>query len=143
MDQNKHDDGKIRPSLIPTTALRYISDVRGFGLKKYPQTGENGWKEVGRERLLDAMLRHIINYIENPDGVDEESGLPIIAHIATNAAFLCWFDEQERQENYIPQWLGMVNSGKNVELSKAVDSCIASLMDIFTGETKTEKGDNK
>lgn len=98
MDKNKHDDGKIRPTLIPTSALRYISMVREYGLKKYPETGREGWKEVGRERITDALFRHLINYIEDPDGFDEESGLPIIAHIACNAAFLCWFDEHERAE---------------------------------------------
>lgn len=93
MDKNKHDDGKIRPTLIPTSALRYISMAREYGLKKYPETGREGWKEVGRERITDALFRHLINYIEDPSGVDEESGLPIIAHIACNAAFLCWFNE--------------------------------------------------
>ena len=98
MDKNKHDDGKIRPTLIPASALRYISMVREYGLKKYPKTGKDGWKEVGRERFADALFRHLINYIEDPSALDEESGLPVIAHIACNAAFLCWYDEKAEKD---------------------------------------------
>lgn len=97
MDDNKHDDGKIRPTLVPPSVIRYIAKVREFGLEKYPNTGEGGWKEVGRARITDALYRHLLSYLEDPNSVDEESGLPIIAHIACNAAFLCYFDEQERK----------------------------------------------
>ena len=133
MDTNKHDEGKIRPSLVPTSAIRYISEVRGYGLTKYPETGENGWKEVGRERFLDALMRHLISYIEDPEATDAESGLPTIAHIATNAAFLCWYDEQQRQENYIPEWIKGI--------SKLADEITASL--ISEANDKSTKGDNK
>lgn len=93
MDKNKSDDGKPRPTLVPTSALRYITAVREYGLKKYPETGRTGWQVIGKERILDALFRHLIAYIDNPHGKDPESGLPIIAHVACNAAFLCWYDE--------------------------------------------------
>lgn len=163
MDKNKHDDGKIRPSLIPTSALRYISQVREYGLNKYPETGENGWKDVGRQRFLDALCRHLINYIDDPYGVDEESGLPIIAHIACNAAFLCWFDEQERQSkqsDYILQmtlddlyhkmppmeWKNCADRMKDEDIRRKYP-CTMMALDKFIEQgyhfKETKKGDNK
>ena len=117
MDKNKNDEGKIRPTLIPPSALRYISMARAYGLEKYPETGEDGWKEVGRERIADALFRHLINYIEDPYGLDEESGLPIIAHIACNAAFLCWFDEVNTDINYIQQTFDVVDVRPKKEIT--------------------------
>ena len=140
MDKNKHDDGKIRPTLIPTSALRYISMVREYGLKKYPETGREGWKEVGRERITDALFRHLINYIEDPDGFDEESGLPIIAHIACNASFLCWFDEEERGNDDISETYSIPYADFLREFP-----CSAMALDKFIKQGncfKKQKGDN-
>ena len=33
-------------------------------------------------------MRHICRYLKEPDGVDDESGLPHLWHIACNVAFL-------------------------------------------------------
>ena len=89
-DKNKHDAGKAPISLVPTAIIWEIAKVRDFGVNvKYPETGRDGWRTIGKERLRDAMLRHCLRYIENPNGVDEESGLSHLAHMVTNAAFLC------------------------------------------------------
>lgn len=85
---HKADEGKPRISLVPTGIIWAIARVREYGLKKYPETGREGWKTLSRERIRDAMLRHCLRYIEDPDGVDEESGLTHLAHLATNVAFL-------------------------------------------------------
>jgi hypothetical protein len=37
----------------------------------------------------DALLRHTLAYMDDPRGVDAESGLPHLSHIACNVAFLC------------------------------------------------------
>ena len=82
----KADAGKPRLSLVPMQILWDIAEVREFGCIKY--TPDN-WKRVEPERLREALLRHVIRYIDDPDGVDDESGLPHLSHIATNVAFLC------------------------------------------------------
>lgn len=82
----KADAGKLRISLVPTGIIREIAKVRMYGTKKYHDP-EN-WKKVEKERYRDALLRHILAYIDNPDGVDEESGLPHLSHVACNVAFL-------------------------------------------------------
>ena len=86
---HKADDGKPPISLVPTGIIWEIAKVRHYGVNiKYPETGRDGWKTLSKERIRDAMLRHCLRYIGDPDGVDNESGLSHLAHMATNAAFL-------------------------------------------------------
>lgn len=88
-DKNKADQGKPPISLVPTGIIWEIAKVRDYGVNvKYPETGREGWREVGEERLRNAMLRHILRYLDDPDGVDDESGLPHISHAACGMAFL-------------------------------------------------------
>lgn len=46
------------------------------------------WRSVEPQRYRDALYRHWLAYLEDPGGVDEESGLPHLWHLACNAAFL-------------------------------------------------------
>lgn len=59
----KADEGKPRLFLVPAELDIAVGRVMTFGAKKY---GARTWR-----------------------GVDEESGLPHLWHLATNAAFLC------------------------------------------------------
>ena len=88
-DQNaKADAGKYRPSIVPMRELiKDIAAVREYGDKKYGDT--NSWQRVDRERYVDALGRHTIEFLDNPTSRDEESGLPHLWHIACNVAFLC------------------------------------------------------
>ena len=86
---HKADTGKAPVSLVPTGIIWAIARVRDYGLKKYPKTGREGWKNIDKNRIRDAFLRHVLRYIDDPEGVDEESGLPHRAHAACNLAFLC------------------------------------------------------
>lgn len=86
----KADAGKPRISLVPTEIVRAIARVREYGNNKYGSS-EN-WKMVEPERYVDAMCRHLLAYIDDPKGVDKESGLPHLWHLATNVAFLIEFD---------------------------------------------------
>jgi len=95
----KADAGKVRPTLVPTAAIWAIAKVRQYGVEiKYPETGIDGWKTIGKERLRDAMCRHMLKYIEEPEGFDDESGLPHLWHLLTNAAFLCELEDAEREQ---------------------------------------------
>ena len=93
-DKHKADAGKPPVSLVPTGIIWEIAKVRDYGVNiKYPETGRDGWRTIGKERIRDAMLRHCLRYIENPDGLDEESGLPHLSHLACNIAFLIELEE--------------------------------------------------
>lgn len=91
----KADSGKPRLTLVPRKIIWAIARVREFGMKKYKQ--EDNWKRVEPVRYRNALFRHLLAYLDNPDGVDPESGLPILWHVATNAAFLIemeWKDDE-------------------------------------------------
>lgn len=95
MDQTaKRDAGKPRPTLVPVKAIRAITAVREKGCEKYGDP-EN-WRKVEPQRYRDALYRHLLAYLEEPFGLDEESHLPHLWHLLTNAAFLAdleWPDE--------------------------------------------------
>lgn len=89
----KADAGKPRLSLVPTEIISCIARVREFGNKKYKDA--DSWKRVEKERYRDAMFRHLIAYIDNPSGKDDESGLPHLWHLACNVAFLCEMEKDK------------------------------------------------
>lgn len=82
----KADAGKPRLSLVPTQIIYDIARVREYGDKKYGST--DNWKTVEEQRYVDAMFRHLLAFVKDPDGRDEESGLPHLWHLECNAAFL-------------------------------------------------------
>lgn len=88
----KADNGKPKLSLVPSAIIYDIAKVREYGTKKYHDP-EN-WRQVEPQRYRDAAYRHFLAYIDDPDGVDEESGLPHLAHLACNIAFLCQFKKE-------------------------------------------------
>lgn len=96
----KADMGKLRPTLVPTSLIQAVAAVREYGTKKYHDP-EN-WRKVEPQRFRDALYRHWLSYLENPAGVDEESGLPHLWHLACNAAFLIaleWRDHHVQRVN--------------------------------------------
>lgn len=91
----KYDEGKPRPSLVPVEAIEAIMQVREFGKAKYADAED--WRKVPREKWLDALLRHVLHIWDNPLALDDESGLPALWHVITNAAFLCAVHKDELQ----------------------------------------------
>lgn len=91
----KADAGKPQLTLVPRKIIWAIARVREYGCKKYPEGGVDNWRQVEKERYRDAMMRHMLQYLDDPDGVDEESGLPHLWHLATNCAFLCEMENRD------------------------------------------------
>ncbi len=83
----KADAGKPRLSLVPLEILPAIARVREYGITKYGDS--EGWRKVKPERYIDALFRHLVAFVRDPSGLDKESGLPHLWHVATNVAFLC------------------------------------------------------
>ena len=89
-DGLKHNGGKLRLSLVPAEAIEAIGAVMTHGAEKY---GKDSYKQVDPERYRDALMRHVCKWPKDPHGKDEDSGLPHLWHIITNAAFLCELDK--------------------------------------------------
>jgi hypothetical protein len=83
----KRDGGKLRLSLTPMRIVRDIAEVREYGVAKYGDA--ESWRWVEPQRYVDAMFRHWVEFLRDPKGVDEESGLAHYKHCACNMAFLC------------------------------------------------------
>jgi hypothetical protein len=88
----KADAGKPRLTLVPRQIIWDIAAVRVYGNQKYGDP--DNWKQVEPERYRDALMRHLMAYLDDPASVDSESGLPHLWHIACNVAFLCELEKE-------------------------------------------------
>ena len=95
--ESKSDAGKPHPSYVPVALIEGVMAVREMGTKKYGDP--DNWKQVEPERYHQAMLRHILAAWNDPYKIDPESGLPHIAHVATNIAFLLEMKEERDAQN--------------------------------------------
>lgn len=91
----KSDAGKPQLSLVPRRIIFDIAKIREYGNNKYPEGGKDNWKQVEPERYQDAAFRHFLAYLDDPHGVDAESGLPHLWHLACNIAFLCEMEDSK------------------------------------------------
>ena len=92
----KADAGKPKLTLVPQQIIFDIAKVREYGLAKYGES--ESWRKVDIQRYRDAAYRHFLSYLKDPQGVDEESGLSHLSHLACNIAFLA---EMEKEQNDI------------------------------------------
>lgn len=90
----KADAGKVQLTLCPTEIIKAIARVRMFGTIKYGD--RYNWQMVEAQRYRDAAYRHWLAYLADPCGVDDESGLPHLWHLACNIAFLIELEKGAR-----------------------------------------------
>jgi len=75
----KFDDGKVRYDLIDSYALDELTKIYTFGSKKY---ADNNWRKGFKwGRIFGALMRHSWAFWRGEE-LDEESGLPHMAHAA-------------------------------------------------------------
>jgi hypothetical protein len=78
--------GKVRMDLVPPEITLMIGRVLTHGAEKY---GENNWQHVQKERYIAAAYRHLLSY-QTGEYLDDDSGLPHLAHAITSLAFVLW-----------------------------------------------------
>ena len=95
-------DDKAKPMagvlLDFSRALQIVVDVGTYGAKKYAR---QGWCVVpeGSQRYTDVLVRHLLAMDVDPDGLDKETGLPHLAHVAWNALAVLEL-QARRKETY-------------------------------------------
>lgn len=94
----KADRGKPSLTKVPRQIVWDIANVRDYGFAKYGEQADR-WDVVEIERYRNAAYRHWLAYLDDPDGVDAESGLPHLSHLACNIAFLCELEKRRRAEH--------------------------------------------
>ena len=87
----KYDKDKDRWDLIPFAGLEQVVKVLTHGAKKY---APENWRHVDgwRWRYLGASLRHFQAFARG-EKVDQESGLPHLAHAACCLLFMLELDQ--------------------------------------------------
>ena len=100
----KYDLGKLRFSLIPLSVIWALMAVLDFGARKYQA---HSWRNVenAKERYYDALMRHVMDY-RGGNHIDEESGLPTLAHAYACLTFLLAIELEE---------LGIQSFGKSTK----------------------------
>lgn len=83
----KADAGKLELDLVPWQMVRDIAQVRMYGNAKYGDP--DNWKTVELRRYINALLRHLLAFLEDHGSKDEESGIEHYKHMACNMAFIC------------------------------------------------------
>lgn len=84
----KHDEQKLRFDLLPPDAEEILAAIFTMGAGKY---GDRNWEEgIEYGRLYAAARRHLSQFWKGED-LDEESGLPHVAHAAWNCLALLQF----------------------------------------------------
>lgn len=91
LDGMKYDQNKLDYTLIPFWALHDVVRVLEHGVKKYRR---DNWQRVERprRRYLAAAFRHL-SAVSDGEWLDQDSGLPHVAHAACNCLFLIWFGD--------------------------------------------------
>lgn len=92
----KDDSGKDRFDLLLPEFEQAVAKVLTMGAAKYEP---NSWQHVeDAENRYYAALRRHLNAWRQGEKTDKESGLNHLAHVACNAMFLLWFDQNETKQ---------------------------------------------
>lgn len=93
----KHDQGKLRWSLVPWKAMHPVVRVLMAGSRKY---SDDNWLVVpdAPRRYLDAALRHLTAYAGG-EAEDPETGESHLAHCACCLLFLLHFETNPQPED--------------------------------------------
>jgi hypothetical protein len=87
----KFDNGKARLSLLDRYWLESVAQVMSYGAKKY--SAHNWRRGISYSRLIDAAQRHLLAFNDGHD-IDQESGLPHLAHASCCLMFLAWMAKE-------------------------------------------------
>lgn len=95
----KFDGDKPKMDLVldgMPNALEAIGHVLTFGAKKYEA---HSWQTVpqGKSRYKAALMRHLLAHACGEKN-DPESGMPHLAHVLCNAAFIYELEHREEQK---------------------------------------------
>lgn len=83
----KADGGKVRPTLLFKSmpyAVSQVIEVLEIGARKY---SPDNWKKVENARYHDALLRHLLAYMQG-EKLDPETDKEHLVHLVCCALFL-------------------------------------------------------
>lgn len=103
----KNDEGKPDFTLIPQVALQCVAKVFTLGAKKYsPYNWKNSvpGERDRKTRLIASVLRHVNAHLRG-EVLDDESGLPHLAHAASTILMVLELQLEERPAEGETKWV--------------------------------------
>lgn len=99
---DRHNKGKLEWSLVHMPSLEPLVRVLEFGAKKYAR--DNWKKGLSFNKIKESLMRHMIDFFDNMEDNDAESGINHIGHMMANCMFLQYMfnnkkDMDDRQSN--------------------------------------------
>lgn len=92
MSGKRFNEGKLKWSLVPQSALIPMVRVLEYGTLKY--SAYNWAKGLSVVEICESLKRHLDAFMEGEDN-DPESGLSHIGHLQCNGLFLSWMMENK------------------------------------------------
>lgn len=93
----KDDKDKLLYNLLPPKELEQVVEVLTIGSKKY---GIDNWKKCNdKAKYINALYRHLEAYRQGKM-LDKDDNLHHLAHLACNALFLLYFENNNYQIDY-------------------------------------------
>lgn len=90
----KDDTDKLLYNLLPSKELEQVVEVLTKGAKKY---GVDNWKKCNDiTRYINALYRHLEAYRQG-EMLDKDDNLHHLAHLACNALFLLYFENNKEK----------------------------------------------
>ena len=87
--EGEDDSAQKALNVASSELMEQTVGVLVFGAKKYKEW--NWAKGMPWQVPIECCLRHARKIIEQDEDIDEESGLPHMAHICCNLVMLAWF----------------------------------------------------
>jgi hypothetical protein len=94
MSADRFNIGKTQISQVPSSLIIETAKVLEFGAQKYSR--DNWKKGMSFLSVYDSLQRHLLAWKDGQD-LDEESGLPHLAHASCNLAFLIEFSSTRKE----------------------------------------------
>jgi hypothetical protein len=133
----RHNEGKLKWSLVDFKSLEPMVRVLEFGAEKYEI--DNWKKGLKVTEICESLLRHIHSFLEGENN-DSESGLPHLGHIQVNAMFLSYMinDKPEMDDRRIEPMRVMKECASS-DLDRSYSMSIGEAISIISNNgTKLE-----
>ena len=91
----KSDENKVPLQLIDPYFIEEVAKVLKYGTDKYEA---NSWKKIDNPiyRTQGSVMRHFNEYLKG-NIIDPESGLPHLAHCASQLMILMWHERNIKE----------------------------------------------
>lgn len=99
----KLDAGKAPLDFLPLKYLAPMAWVMRGGAKKYSRGGWEQGKPEDVQRYIAAVLRHL-GSVEAGEQLDQESGLPHLAHAACSMVMACGLALKHKVLGFADGW---------------------------------------